>query len=670
MARRIPLTVRISAIIAAFVAVVVGCIIVLIGLQLDKSISTLAVSDNQQIAGARALQLGEMMDKLYWQLRMISIRNQIQTGDQKTVESVILGLKGQISPEVVGSFFTWPTGDYFTSEGMRGNVADRDYFDMIMNKGADRAIGAAVVSKALGAPIIVVAAAVKGPDGKTRGFVAFQFKLESLSSITGGIKVGKTGYGWVIDNTGLMIAHPNAKAIMTLNATNADQQGYHGMSALATRAIKEESGYGTYVSSSGVEMMVFFVHVPNSPGWVLGASVPGSEIRESARNLIRLLLFLAFGFIVLAILVSIAIARSIVKPIKLVVQAIGNVSKGDLSLSGLDFEATRRVVGRQDEIGEMGRSMDSLFAMLNKVVTDIRSASGEVSSGSGHLSETAQGLSQGANEQAASVEELSASIEELASTVRQNADNTKQADSLARRVTQNAEESGKAVGETVASMKEIASRIGIIEEIARQTNMLALNAAIEAARAGEAGKGFAVVASEVRKLAERSAKAAGEINELSKKSVTVAGEAGRRLEELVPDIQKTAELIQEISSASGEQSNGADQIAKGVTQMDMVVQQNAGSSEELAATAEELAGQAESLSDAISFFKLGQGDVSVAKATAAPKEGSAPAAHAPPSHAIAVKKSATAIGGPKASAAIAPVSRAPNEAKDVDFEEF
>jgi methyl-accepting chemotaxis protein len=167
-------------------------------------------------------------------------------------------------------------------------------------------------------------------------------------------------------------------------------------------------------------------------------------------------------------------------------------------------------------------------------------------------------------------------------------------------------------------MKQIASKIGIIEEIARQTNLLALNAAIEAAQAGEAGKGFAVVASEVRKLAERSATAAAEINELSEKSVQVAVDAGKRLEELVPDIKKTAEFIQEIAAASEEQSKGAEQIAKGVTQMDSVVQQNAASSEELAATANELSGQAANLSAAIAFFKVSDGKANTATSAVMP----------------------------------------------------
>ena len=157
----------------------------------------------------------------------------------------------------------------------------------------------------------------------------------------------------------------------------------------------------------------------------------------------------------------------------------------------------------------------------------------------------------------------------------------------------------------MAAMKEIAEKITIVEEIARQTNLLALNAAIEAARAGEAGKGFAVVAAEVRKLAERSGSAAGEITQLATSSVAVADEAGRMLAKIVPDIKKTAELVQEIAAASNEQNIGADQINKAIQQLDQVIQQNASASEEAASTSEELAAQAQSLQEAVSFFQTG-----------------------------------------------------------------
>jgi methyl-accepting chemotaxis protein len=213
-------------------------------------------------------------------------------------------------------------------------------------------------------------------------------------------------------------------------------------------------------------------------------------------------------------------------------------------------------------------------------------------------------MSQGTTEQAASTEEASSSIEEMNATIKQNADNAMQTEKIALKSATDAQESGKAVSQTVSAMKDIAQKISIIEEIARQTNLLALNAAIEAARAGEHGKGFAVVASEVRKLAERSQAAAGEISQLSSSSVHIAEQAGQMLAKLVPDIQKTAELVQEITASSKEQSSGADQINGAVQQLNQVVQQNAGAAEEMSSTAEELASQADQLQATISFFKV------------------------------------------------------------------
>jgi methyl-accepting chemotaxis protein len=196
-------------------------------------------------------------------------------------------------------------------------------------------------------------------------------------------------------------------------------------------------------------------------------------------------------------------------------------------------------------------------------------------------------------------------MEEMASSIRQNTDNAMQTEKISIKSSTDAKDGGKAVVETVAAMKEIATKISIIEEIARQTNLLALNAAIEAARAGEHGKGFAVVASEVRKLAERSQTAAGEISSLSTRSVAIAEQAGEMLTKMVPDIQRTAELVQEITASSKEQDTGAEQINKAIQQLDQVIQQNASASEEMASTSEELSSQAEQLQDSISFFNIG-----------------------------------------------------------------
>ncbi|MBJ6727593.1 methyl-accepting chemotaxis protein [Geomesophilobacter sediminis] len=250
-------------------------------------------------------------------------------------------------------------------------------------------------------------------------------------------------------------------------------------------------------------------------------------------------------------------------------------------------------------------ALSAMVRKLRDVVTDVTEAANNVANGSQQLSSSSQQMSQGASEQAAAAEEASSSMEQMSSNIRQNADNALQTEKIAATSAVEAQDGGNAVGKTVAAMKEIAGTIGIIEEIARQTNLLALNAAIEAARAGEHGKGFAVVASEVRKLAERSQKAAGQISQLSASSVEVAEKAGIMLDGMVPKINKTADLVQEISAACREQDSGADQINRAIQQLDQVIQQNAAVAEEMASTAEELSSQAEQLQDAISFFSVG-----------------------------------------------------------------
>jgi len=286
--------------------------------------------------------------------------------------------------------------------------------------------------------------------------------------------------------------------------------------------------------------------------------------------------------------------KDMVKAERFVAQLAEKLSEGDLRVE----------VKARSEEDHLLHSMGRMVERLSQVVAEVQAGAYSVATGSEEMSASAQSLSQATTEQAAALEESSASMEEMASSISQNADNARQTEAIAAKAAQDARESGDAMAKTVSAMKEIAQKISIIEEIARQTDLLALNAAIEAARAGEHGKGFAVVAAEVRKLAERSQHAAAEINELSSSSTSVAERAGLLLEKLVPDIQKTSELVQEISAASSEQNAGAIQVNKALQQLDQVVQQNASASEELASTSEQLSSQSEQLQSAIAFFQV------------------------------------------------------------------
>lgn len=367
----------------------------------------------------------------------------------------------------------------------------------------------------------------------------------------------------------------------------------------------------------------------------------GDESQQLVKGAVSTAQWAIFLGLLVAVLMGVAIAvritRSITLPLRAAVRLVETVSTGDVSeraevhtddelgqmvrgintmvdnlaatvrvaeqLAHGDLTAEPKLLSDRDTLGHALRRM---IENLRAVVVSVSAAAENVGAGSEQLSISAQELSRGSSAQAAAAEETSSSMEEMSSSIQRNGDNARQTDQLAKQAAKDAGRSGAAVEQTTLAIRQIAERIGMIQEIASKTDLLALNAAVEAARAGEHGKGFAVVSSEVRKLAERSQLAAAEIGALTREGVSVADGAAQALGKLVPDIDQTARLVQEIASCCMEQSSGAGEVSRAMTDLDGVIQKNSASAEQLAATAEELAGQARQLRESVAFFSLGK----------------------------------------------------------------
>jgi methyl-accepting chemotaxis protein len=312
------------------------------------------------------------------------------------------------------------------------------------------------------------------------------------------------------------------------------------------------------------------------------------------------------GAMLIVILINFLIGKRIIKSVAFLTSNLKAIAKGDISKKHIKIYA-------DDELGQALKAMSEMKTKLREILDMVRDTSDNFVIESKDLSQTAQVIAEGANRQAASTEEVSSSIEEMHSNIQHNADNAKQTEQIAMFSANSIKEGSQSSEIATQAMSNITDKIKIVNDIAFQTNLLALNAAVEAARAGEHGKGFSVVAAEVRKLAERSKVAADEIDQASRQGVNVSEKAKEQLAKVVPDMEKTLNLVQEITSASQEQSSGTEQINAAVQQLNAITQQNAASSEEMAIRADELLIQARQMKRIISFFKTGETKVQRAK---------------------------------------------------------
>ncbi len=321
------------------------------------------------------------------------------------------------------------------------------------------------------------------------------------------------------------------------------------------------------------------------------------EVAVKAQNDSHWMMIIITGSIsALILLFMFIIGHGVVQRINVAMETTRRISEGDLT-SQIEHSG-------HDEISHLLSAMHTMSLKLQEILGEVRNKAMMLSAAAEQLSGTSQHMSQGATEQAAGVEQTTSSLEQMTASIESNTASAKNTDRLAQQAAKQAASGGQAVTEAVQAIRQITAKIAVIEEIAYKTNLLALNAAIEAARAGEHGRGFSVVAAEVQKLAESSQKAAKEISSLARDNLRVAEQAGQQIETVVPDIQKTSELVKEIAAASEEQASGVSQVNNAMLQLDQVSQQNASSAEQLSATAEQVSGQAAHLQQVIEFFRL------------------------------------------------------------------
>jgi methyl-accepting chemotaxis protein len=324
-------------------------------------------------------------------------------------------------------------------------------------------------------------------------------------------------------------------------------------------------------------------------------------ILDSAHGGMSKIAIVALTTLIILIVLSVLLIRwyidMTIKPISKVDEMINHLSNGDLT-HHIDINS-------KDEIGNMAENLNRMTDKVKKVINTIIIGSQEVYNGSNEMASISHHMSDGASQQSSSTEEVSAAIEQMSATISQNNDNAQATEKIAQNALKNIRLTDEASHQSMEAMKDIAHKISIIDEIAFQTNILALNAAVEAARAGEQGKGFAVVAAEVRKLAERSSKAAAEIDSVSHSAVATSENAAQLLQNIIPDIEKTSELVREIAVSCNEQTSGIEQINQSMQMLNDVTQEYAASAEEMASTSQNLATQGITLKESVEYFKTG-----------------------------------------------------------------
>ncbi|SEI75789.1 methyl-accepting chemotaxis protein [Allopseudospirillum japonicum] len=609
--------------------------------QLNEQIPSMIARTSHDLVHARAQEVSRWLDgHKQWAITLANLPA-IRSGDPERIRTTLAAVAKTRSQDIEMVFFAQTSGEAVTHHGLKANVGERAYFKtLVQEASATLVLSNPVVSKTSGKPITVIAQVVKDQQGRILGMIGLTITMSELSNISSSISIGEGSYGWVVDGSGLIVAHPSEKARMKISTLDSKTHGYQGLDVQGKKMIRGQADIGEITNLQGEKVTLFYHPIPSTPSWTLGASLQTKVFNNTAMAMLKSILIIFVVIFVAMLAVVVLVARSLTAPLRKMLHMMQAIAQGNGDLSQR-LEAQGR-----DELSDLARAFNAFAEKIAHLVQDIAQASQELTSSAIQMQSASQNSQQGLVRQQAEVEHIAVAMNQMVATVEEVARHAQSASSTASQGNHEVQVSHSVVeqvvniinqqAQTIDSVaneiqhlnkgsEQIGEVITVIREIADQTNLLALNAAIEAARAGEQGRGFAVVADEVRGLATRTHQSTQEIEntiqklqqqtqiavdlmERSRKqshtSVEQAEKARHALDAIAGAIDQINAMNLQIASATEQQTATADELNRNLSSIAHVAEEASHEAQQAAQASDQLKILAERLNHLVSQFRI------------------------------------------------------------------